>query len=128
MPDTLYSLGKAASLDGADSAQAAWTRLLTSEKDTALAAQAHFALAKLSRKSGKSAQTAQAMQEFRRLQPAVPKQPAPDLGCQSWVNVCLCGLAFFALVAEAAAFYQVEEFFSQILGVVAGALQGLRHQ
>ena len=43
MPETLYSLGKAASLDG-DSAAAEkeWTRLLSIEKESALAAQAHF--------------------------------------------------------------------------------------
>ena len=51
MPETLYSLGKAASLEGdSAAAQKAWTKLLSIEKDTSLAAQTHFALAGLYRK------------------------------------------------------------------------------
>jgi tetratricopeptide (TPR) repeat protein len=69
MPETLYSLGKAASLEG-DSATAEkeWTRLLSIEKETPLAAQAHFALAGLYRKQGKTAAAQHEMQEFQRLQ------------------------------------------------------------
>ena len=69
MPETLYSLGKAASLDG-DSAAAeeAWLKVVELEKNTSLAAQAHFGLAGLYRKQGKSAQAQHEMQEFQKLQ------------------------------------------------------------
>jgi tetratricopeptide (TPR) repeat protein len=69
MPETLYSLAKAASLDG-DSATAeqVWLRVVELEKNTALAAQAHFGLAALYRKQGKSAQARHEMQEFQKLQ------------------------------------------------------------
>ena len=70
MPETLYSLGKAASLEGdTATAEKEWTRLLTIEKETPLAAQAHFALAGLYRKQGKTAAAQHEMQEFQRLQP-----------------------------------------------------------
>ncbi len=69
MPETLYSLGKAASLDGdTATAEKEWTRLLSIEKETPLAAQAHFALASLYRKQGKTAAAQHEMQEFQRLQ------------------------------------------------------------
>ena len=46
MPETLYSLGKAASLEGdATAAEKSWLHLLSSEKEGELAAQTHFALA-----------------------------------------------------------------------------------
>ncbi len=84
MPETLYSLGKAASLEGdAAAAEKAWTKLLSIEKETALAAQAHFALAGLYRKQGKTAAAQREMHEFQRLQnnssqPQVPgKQESP---------------------------------------------------
>ncbi len=69
MPETLYSLGKAASLEG-DSALAekSWTRLLAVEKETALAAQTHFALAALYRKAGDAVKAKHEMQEYQRLQ------------------------------------------------------------
>jgi tetratricopeptide (TPR) repeat protein len=69
MPETLYSLGKAAALAG-DSAAAekAWTRLLSIEKQSALAAQTHFALAGLYRKQGKTAEAEHETQEFQKLQ------------------------------------------------------------
>jgi tetratricopeptide (TPR) repeat protein len=69
MPETLYSLGKAAAL-ASDSAAAekAWTKLLSLEKDTPLAAQTHFALAGLYRKQGKTADAARETQEFQKLQ------------------------------------------------------------
>ena len=69
MPETLYSLGKAASLEG-DSALAekSWNRLLGIEKDSLLAAQAHFGLAALYRKQGKTAEAQQHLHEFQRLQ------------------------------------------------------------
>ena len=71
MPETLYSLGKAASLDGdAAAAEQAWTKLLSIEKQSALAAQAHFGLAALYRKQGKTAQAQHQMQEFQNLQNA----------------------------------------------------------
>jgi tetratricopeptide (TPR) repeat protein len=69
MPETLYALGKAAAIDGDDStAEKSWTSLLTVEKDTPLAAQAHFSLASLYRKQGKTAEAAAHMHEFQRLQ------------------------------------------------------------
>ena len=57
MPETLYALGKAASLDGdADAAFKSWTKLLSIEKQSSLAAQAHFGLAAIYRKQGKMAE------------------------------------------------------------------------
>ena len=69
MPETLYSLGKAQLLesDGA-SAEKAWTKLLSIEKESPLAGQAHFALAGLYRKQGKSEAARHELQEFQRLQ------------------------------------------------------------
>ena len=69
MPETLYSLGKAAALAG-DSAAAekAWTKLLSIEKQSSLAAQTHFALAGLYRKQGKSADAERETREFQNLQ------------------------------------------------------------
>jgi tetratricopeptide (TPR) repeat protein len=71
MPETLYSLGKAASLEG-DNAGAvdAWTRLLGIEKDTPLAAQAHFGLAAIYRKQGKTAEASAEIREYQALQGA----------------------------------------------------------
>src|SRR4030088_2193841 len=69
MPETLYSLGKAASLDGdTAAAEKNWARLLTIEKESPLAAQAHFGLAALYRKQGKTEAAKREMQEFQRLQ------------------------------------------------------------
>jgi tetratricopeptide (TPR) repeat protein len=69
MPETLYSLGKAASLEGdVNSAESAYTKVISLEKNTALAAQAHFALAGLYRKQGKNAEAEHEMQEFQSLQ------------------------------------------------------------
>src|SRR5580700_4471601 len=69
MPETLYSLGKAASLEGdTTAAEKEWTKLLTIEKETPLAGQAHFALAGLYRKQGKTAAAQHEMQEFQKLQ------------------------------------------------------------
>jgi tetratricopeptide (TPR) repeat protein len=69
MPETLYMLGKAASLDGDDAlAQKSWLHLLTIEKDTPLAAQAHFGLAGIYRKQGKTADADREMELFRQLQ------------------------------------------------------------
>ena len=76
MPETLYSLGKAASLDGdAALAEKVWTHLLTLEKETPLAAQTHFGLAALYRKQGKAEQAQREMQEFQRLQKLIPSAP-----------------------------------------------------
>jgi tetratricopeptide (TPR) repeat protein len=72
MPETLYSLGKAASLSGdAQTAEKVWTRVLALEKETSLAAQAHFGLAGLYRKQGKAQQAQHEMQEFQRLQSTI---------------------------------------------------------
>jgi tetratricopeptide (TPR) repeat protein len=69
MPETLYMLGKAANLDGDDAlAQKSWQHLLTLEKDTSLAAQAHFGLAGIYRKQGKTADADREMELFRQLQ------------------------------------------------------------
>jgi tetratricopeptide (TPR) repeat protein len=78
MPETLYSLGKAASLEGdTATAEKEWTKLLSIEKESALAAQAHFALANLYRKQGKTAAAQHEMQEFQRLQSASGQSQAP---------------------------------------------------
>lgn len=75
MPETLYSLGKANALEGdGTAAEKAWTKLLTLEKESALAAQAHFGLASLYRKQGKTAAAEQEMRAFKRLQSS-PAQP-----------------------------------------------------
>jgi len=69
MPETLYMLGKAAAMDGDDGlAQKSWVHLLREEKDTDLAAQAHFGLAAIYRKQGKAADADREMEEFRKLQ------------------------------------------------------------
>jgi tetratricopeptide (TPR) repeat protein len=72
MPETLYSLGKAASQTGDSvAAEQAWLKLLALEKNTSLAAQAHFGLAGLYRKQGKTAQAQHEMQEFQKLQSTI---------------------------------------------------------
>lgn len=77
MPETLYSLGKAASLEGdAAAAEKAWTKLLSIEKQSSLAAQAHFGLAGLYRKQGKTADAQHEMQEFQSLQNTSNQPPA----------------------------------------------------
>jgi tetratricopeptide (TPR) repeat protein len=69
MPETLYSLGKAASLDGDLAlAEKSWKRVIALEKETSLAAQAHFGLAALYRRQGKTAEWQRETQEFKRLQ------------------------------------------------------------
>jgi tetratricopeptide (TPR) repeat protein len=72
MPETLYSLGKAASLDGdGATAERAWLKVVELEKNTSLAAQAHFGLAGLYRKQGKTAPAQHEMQEFQKLQSTI---------------------------------------------------------
>jgi tetratricopeptide (TPR) repeat protein len=76
MPETLYSLGKAASLEGdGAAAEKAWLKLLSIEKESPLAAQAHFALGGLYRKQGKTEAAKREMQEFQRLQSTQPQAP-----------------------------------------------------
>ena len=77
MPETLYSLGKAASLEGdAGAAEKSWTKLLSIEKQSSLAAQAHFGLAGIYRKQGKTAEAKHEMEEFQALQSnSAPSQP-----------------------------------------------------
>jgi tetratricopeptide (TPR) repeat protein len=78
MPETLYSLGKAASLEGdAAAAEKAWSKLLSIEKQSPLAAQAHFGLAGLYRKQGKTAEAQREMQAFESLQNSSNPPPAP---------------------------------------------------
>jgi tetratricopeptide (TPR) repeat protein len=80
MSDTLYSLGKAAVLAGdAAAAQRALTRVIALEKESSLAAQAHYALAGLYRKQGKSQEAEREMQQFHRLQDRNSQQQAPPL-------------------------------------------------
>jgi tetratricopeptide (TPR) repeat protein len=79
MPETLYSLGKAASLEGdTAAAEKEWTRLLSIEKESSLAAQAHFALANLYRKQGKTVAAQHEMQEFQKLQTSSTPTQAPN--------------------------------------------------
>jgi tetratricopeptide (TPR) repeat protein len=69
MPEVLYALGKAASSQGdAAVAEKAWTELVSIEKDTPLAGQAHFGLATLYRKQGKTAEAQREMEQYRNLQ------------------------------------------------------------
>jgi tetratricopeptide (TPR) repeat protein len=69
MPEVLYALGKAAASQGdTHAAERAWTELVSIEKDTAFAGQAHFGLANLYRKQGKTAEAQREMDEFRKLQ------------------------------------------------------------
>ena len=78
MPETLYSLGKAASLDGNPAAaEKAWTRVIELEKESSLAAQAHFGLANLYRRQGNTAKAQHEMQEYKKLQDRVPKPQNP---------------------------------------------------
>ena len=75
MPETLYAMGKAASLDNnLSAAEKAWIDLLQVEKDSPLAAQAHFGLAALYRKQGKTTKAQEQMQEFHKLQGTVQGQ------------------------------------------------------
>jgi tetratricopeptide (TPR) repeat protein len=79
MAETLYSLGKAASLEGdTAAAEKDWVKLLTIEKESPLAAQAHFGLASLYRKQGKTAAAQNEMQEFQRLQSSSNPPQAPE--------------------------------------------------
>jgi outer membrane protein assembly factor BamD (BamD/ComL family) len=69
MPETLYSLGKAASLEGdTAAAEKAWKKVVELENGSPLAAQAHFALAGLYRKQAKSEEAEREMEEFKKLQ------------------------------------------------------------
>ena len=69
MPETLYALGKTESLAGdAADAERVWQSLLLVEKNTSLAAQAHFGLAAIYRKQGKTADAAHELEEYRRIQ------------------------------------------------------------
>jgi len=78
MPETLYTLGKAASLDGdTTAAEKAWIKLLSIEKQSPLAAQAHFGLSGLYRKQGKTAEAQHEMQQFESLQNG-SNQPQPE--------------------------------------------------
>jgi tetratricopeptide (TPR) repeat protein len=79
MPETLYSLGKAASLEGdTAAAENAWTKLLSIEPQSSLAARAHFGLAGLYRKQGKTAEAQHEMQEFERLKDSSNQPPASN--------------------------------------------------
>lgn len=78
MPQTLYTLGKAASLSNDPAtAEKLWLRVLTLEKDSTLAAQAHFGLATLYRREGKQAEADHEMQEYQKLQVKSPIEANP---------------------------------------------------
>jgi tetratricopeptide (TPR) repeat protein len=73
MPETLYQLGKAAAMDGdATMAQQSWQHLLSSEKDTALAASAFWTVRHLSQ-TGK----ARGRRSRNGRIPQVAEQPRP---------------------------------------------------
>jgi tetratricopeptide (TPR) repeat protein len=77
MAETLYSLGKAASLaNDIPAAEKAWLHLLEIEKQTSLAAQAHFGLAAIYRKQGNAAKARSEMEEFQKLRTTVPQPDA----------------------------------------------------
>ncbi|MGO8795902.1 MAG: tetratricopeptide repeat protein [Candidatus Sulfotelmatobacter sp.] len=81
MPEVLYSLGKAASLEGdTATAEQEWTKLLSIEQQSSLAAQAHFGLAGIYRKQGKKADAQREMKAFESLQSSPQAQPSsqPD--------------------------------------------------
>lgn len=68
MPETLYALGHAESLDGDfAAAEKYWKQQLDVEKDSELAAQAHFGLANIYRKQNKPEDATREMQAFERL-------------------------------------------------------------
>ncbi len=74
MPETLFTLGKAASLSGDTSqAEKSWTQLLTIEKETPLAAQAHFELSTLYRKAGKTGEADREQAAYKKLREAKAK-------------------------------------------------------
>ena len=78
MPETLYALGKAASLSGDPAAaEKAWLEVIAIEKESSIAAQAHFELAGLYRKQGKTAEAEREMQEFTRLQNSAGQANGP---------------------------------------------------
>src|SRR4029077_6092786 len=80
MPETLYSLGKAAATAGEGTvAEQAWLKVIELEKNTSLAAQAYFGLAGLHRKQGKLAQSQQEMQEFQKLQSTIGPPRSEEL-------------------------------------------------
>ncbi len=78
MPETLYSLGKAALLDGDPaSAEQAWSKVIEIERQSSLAAQAHFQLANLYRKQGNKTKAQQEMGEYQKLKNLAPKSQNP---------------------------------------------------
>ena len=78
MPETLYALGKAASLSGDPAAaERAWLKVVSIEKESPIAAQAHFELAGLYRKQGKTAEAEREMQEFTKLQNSAGQSNGP---------------------------------------------------
>jgi tetratricopeptide (TPR) repeat protein len=75
MPQTLYALGKAQSLTGDTSgAEKSWQSVVSVEKNSDLAAQAHFSLATLYRKQGKQTEAAREMSEYESLKHRGPSQ------------------------------------------------------
>ena len=71
MPETLFALGKAASLTGDGGlAEKSWTQILNIEKESELAAQTHFELATLYRKSGRVPDAERELAAYRKIRQA----------------------------------------------------------
>jgi tetratricopeptide (TPR) repeat protein len=71
MPETLLALGKAASATGdAAVAEKSWTQLLSVEKESDLAAQAHFELATLYRKAGRAEDAERELAAYKKIKSA----------------------------------------------------------
>jgi tetratricopeptide (TPR) repeat protein len=76
MPETLYALGRAATISDPDVAEHALVRAIELEKDTPLAGQAYLALAQIHRRQGKTEQAAHDMQDYRRIQALTAPPPS----------------------------------------------------
>lgn len=68
MPETLYALGRALSVVDPEAAQHALNRVVSLEKQTQLAAEAHLLLAGIYRKSGQPELAAREMEQYRKFQ------------------------------------------------------------
>jgi tetratricopeptide (TPR) repeat protein len=68
MSETLYELGQSEASSDPASAEKAFDHVIELEKNTPLAAEAHFALAGIHRKQGKTEQATKDMQEFQNIE------------------------------------------------------------
>ena len=78
MPETLYSLGRAAAASDPGEAEHALARVIVLEKESPLASQAYLALAGIHRKQGKTQQAASEIQEYRRIQALKDRRTATN--------------------------------------------------